>query len=211
MMEGLAESAGLTLALWVCSFTLACSLSLTALFFSGPTFYQWPTRFLRALFYGLRSTPLIFQVVGFYSVSGMVWGSSWLSSAWACATFALGLNSAAYLFSAFDETRDSYPEQDSLSVSGFSPVDRFLTFELPYIWRTCRYSTLNESILLLKGTSLASLVTLHEMAGWAKSRSNETFDFWSPYLTIASVYITIYWLIRLGAKNLTPPSNQASF
>jgi polar amino acid transport system permease protein len=188
----------ITLGLWVASGISAFVVSVALLFFSRITSLLPLFTLLRGVFFVLRATPLLFQLLTFYLISGVLLGNIWISSAIFSCFIAFTINSSSYLFPMFEESLSEYNEKDSLIVCGFNKFQIFLHFEIPYVFSRCQFTIKNEFILLLKSTSLASLVTLTDLSGWAKQRSSDDFDFWTPFIIVAGTYIFLYWTLTWG-------------
>ncbi|VTR21043.1 arginine transporter permease subunit ArtM [Actinobacillus pleuropneumoniae] len=120
-------------------------------------------------------TPLLVQFFLIYHGPGqfqwIVDSFAWqfLSDAWFCAALALALNSAAYSTQLFHGAVKAIPkgQWETCAALGLSRLDT-LKILIPYALRRALPSYSNEIILVFKGTSLASTITLLDIMGYAR-------------------------------------------
>ena len=133
--------------------------------------------------YIFRGTPLLVQIFIIYFGLGQVeWireSFLWilLKEPYSCAILAFTLNTGAYsseIFrSAFETINKGIVE--AAAGLGLNKINIFLRIKLPIAIKQSLPAYGNEMILMLKGTSLASTVTLLDLTGVAKHIISTTF------------------------------------
>ncbi len=154
--------------------------------------------------YVFRGTPLLVQIFIIYFGlaqieyirSSFLWVI--LKEPYWCAIIAFTLNTGAYtseiLRSAFETIDKGYIEAgQSLGL----PKDKiFYKIKLPIAIRQSLPAYGNEMILMLKGTSLASTVTLMDLTGVAKFIISTTYRPIEVFIVAGSIYLFITFLIH---------------
>ena len=116
-----------------------------------------------------------------------------------CAIIAFSLNTGAYtseiLRSAF-QTIDKGLIEAGKSL-GISKEKIFYKIKLPIAIRQSLPAYSNEMILMLKGTSLASTVTLLDLTGVAKFIISTTYKPVEIFIVAGSIYLFITFLIHI--------------
>mgnify|MGYP001263938348 FL=1 len=128
-----------------------------------------------------------------------------------CAIIAFALNTGAYtseiLRSAFETIDKSYIEAGKSL--GISKNKIFYKIKLPLAIKQSLPAYGNEMILMLKGTSLASTVTLMDITGVAKYIISTTFKPIEIFIVAGSIYLFITFLIfsfiKLAEKKFNFP------
>ena len=146
--------------------------------------------------YILRGTPLLVQIFIIYFGLGQVeWireSFLWLflKEPYSCAILAFTLNTGAYsseIFrSAFETVNKGIIE--AAEGLGINKIHTFLKIKLPIAIRQSLPAYGNEMILMLKGTSLASTVTLLDLTGVAKHIISTTFRPVEVFIVAGSIY-----------------------
>ena len=160
--------------------------------------------------YILRGTPLLVQIFIIYFGLGQVeWireSIFWivLKEPYSCAIIAFTLNTGAYsseIFrSAFQTINKGIVEAaDGL---GLSKINTFFKIKLPIAIRQSLPAYGNEMILMLKGTSLASTVTLLDLTGVAKHIISTTFRPVEVFIVAGSIYLFMTFLVHTTIKYL---------
>ena len=154
-------------------------------------------------------TPLLVQFFLIYSGPGqfnwIVNSPAWelLSNAWFCAMLALALNSAAYSTQLFHGALKAiYKGQwESCAALGLS---RFQTLKIliPYALRRALPSYSNEIILVFKGTSLASTITILDIMGYARQLYGTEYDALTIYSIAGLIYLIITGIATLLLRKL---------
>ena len=154
--------------------------------------------------YIFRGTPLLVQIFiiyyGFGQVEFIRESFLWiiLKEPYWCAVIAFALNTGAYtseiLRSAFQTIKPGYIEAGkSLGVAN---KIIFYKIQIPIAIRQSLPAYGNEIILMLKGTSLASTVTLMDLTGVAKYIISTTFKPIEVFVIAGSIYLFITFIIH---------------
>ncbi len=154
--------------------------------------------------YIFRGTPMLVQlfIIYFglaqieYIRSSFLWIV--LKEPYWCAIIAFALNSGAYtseiLRSAFETIDNGYVEAGQSL--GITKNKIFYKIKLPIAIRQSLPAYGNEMILMLKGTSLASMVTLMDLTGVAKFIISTTYKPIEIFIVAGSIYLFITFLIH---------------
>lgn len=158
--------------------------------------------------YIFRGTPLLVQIFIIYFGLGQIeyLRSSFLwvilKEPYWCAIIAFTLNTGAYtseiLRSAFETISTGYIEAGKSL--GMPENKIFYKIQLPIAIRQSLPAYGNEMILMLKGTSLASTVTLMDLTGVAKFIISTTFKPIEIFIVAGSIYLFITFLIHTFVK-----------
>ncbi len=154
--------------------------------------------------YIFRGTPLLVQIFIIYFGLGQIefLRSSFLwiilKEPYWCAIIAFSLNTGAYtseiLRSAFETINKGFIEAgDSL---GISKKIIFYKIQIPIAIRQSLPAYGNEIILMLKGTSLASTVTLMDLTGVAKYIISTTFKPIEVFIVAGGIYLFMTFIIH---------------
>ena len=154
--------------------------------------------------YIFRGTPLLVQIFIIYFGLGQIefLRSSFLwiilKEPYWCAIIAFSLNTGAYtseiLRSAFETINKGFIEAgDSL---GISKKIMFYKIQIPIAIRQSLPAYGNEIILMLKGTSLASTVTLMDLTGVAKYIISTTFKPIEVFIVAGGIYLFMTFIIH---------------
>ena len=154
--------------------------------------------------YVFRGTPLLVQIFIIYFGLGQIeflrssilW--TILKEPYWCAIIAFSLNTGAYtseiLRSAFQTINKGLIEAgDSL---GISKKIIFYKIQIPIAIRQSLPAYGNEIILMLKGTSLASTVTLMDLTGVAKYIISTTFKPIEVFIVAGGIYLFMTFIIH---------------
>ena len=165
-------------------------------------------KFLNIFSYGFsyifRGTPLLVQIFIIYFGLGqieylrstMLW--TILKEPYWCAIIAFSLNTGAYtseiLRSAFQTIKKGYTEAGKSLGLKYSTI--FYKIHIPIAIKQSLPAYGNEIILMLKGTSLASTVTLLDLTGVAKYIISTTFKPIEVFIIAGSIYLFITFLVH---------------
>ena len=160
--------------------------------------------------YTFRGTPLLVQIFiiyyGFGQVELIRESFLWviLKEPYWCAVIAFALNTGAYtseiLRSAFQTIKPGFIEAGkSLGVPNKLI---FYKIQIPIAIRQSLPAYGNEIILMLKGTSLASTVTLMDLTGVAKYIISTTFKPIEVFIIAGSIYLFFTFIIHNVIKIL---------
>ncbi len=165
--------------------------------------------------YIFRGTPLLVQIfIIYFGFAQLEWireSFLWvfLKEPYSCAILAFTLNTGAYsseIFrSAFETVNKGILEAaDGL---GLSKINTFFKIKLPIAIRQSLPAYGNEMILMLKGTSLASTVTLLDLTGVAKHIISTTFRPVEVFIVAGSIYLIMAFIIHNFIKFLEKKYN----
>ena len=160
--------------------------------------------------YILRGTPLLVQIfIIYFGLAQLEWireSFLWifLKEPYTCAILAFTLNTGAYsseIFrSAFETINKGIVE--AAEGLGLSKINTFFKVKLPIAIRQSLPAYGNEMILMLKGTSLASTVTLLDLTGVAKHIISTTFRPVEVFIIAGSIYLLMTFVIHNLIKYL---------
>ena len=160
--------------------------------------------------YVFRGTPLLVQIFIIYFGLGQIeylrstflWVI--LKEPYWCAIIAFSLNTGAYtseiLRSAFQTIKPGVIEAGKSL--GLNKVFIFIKIQIPIAIKQSLPAYGNEIILMLKGTSLASTVTLMDITGVAKFIISTTFRPVEVFIIAGSIYLFITFLVHNLIKYL---------
>ena len=202
--QGIPTSLLLTFASLLIAFLLA--LLFTFILAMGNRWLKSAVNFYLILFTG---TPLLIQIFLIYSGPGQfefitqspLW--SLLSNAWFCAMLALALNSAAYSTQLFYGAVKAIPkgQWESCAALGLSRVQT-LKILIPYALKRALPSYTNEIILVFKGTSLASTITIMDIMGYARQLYGTEYDALTIYGIAGGIYLLITGIATLVLRKV---------
>ena len=160
--------------------------------------------------YVMRGTPLLVQL--FFVYYGLAqfefirhsWAWQFLRSPYFCALFTFSIHTAAYSANILRGAIQgiSHGEIEATLAIGMSKRKVYQYVVLPKAFRMVLPAYGNEVVGMLKGTSLASTVTLLELTGQAGLISAATFASYEFYLLIAVIYFCITFVITRIIKFL---------
>ena len=150
-----------------------------------------------------RGTPLLIQIYLIYYGLGQI---DWIKTTflWAffqkaywCALLAFSLNTAAYNAEILRGAIQAVPhgEIEAARAFGMNRRQVFFRVTLPRAVRICLPTMSSETILLLKATSLAYLVTVYEVMGTATSIRVDTFRVYDTLIAAGIVYFVMVFLL----------------
>jgi octopine/nopaline transport system permease protein len=177
---------------------LAMLLALMRL--SGLKALDWPAQ---AYVFVFRGTPLLVQIFLIYYGLGQfpevrataLW--PFLREPYWCAVLALTLNTAAYGSEIIRGGLLSVPagEIEAARACGMSGVLLFRRIVLPIAVRQALPAYGNELVLMVKATSLASIITLMEITGIAHKIIAESFRAIEVFICAGATYLLINFLL----------------
>ena len=154
--------------------------------------------------YIFRGTPMLVQLFIIYFGLAQIeilresflW--NFLKEPYWCAIIAFSLNTGAYsseIFrSAFQTIKIGYIEAGKSL--GLSKKNIFLKIQIPIAIKQSLPAYGNEIILILKGTSLASTVTIMDLTGVSKFIISTTFKPIEVFIVAGSIYLILTFLIH---------------
>ena len=152
-------------------------------------------------------TPLLIQIFLIYYGPGQF---EWLKASplwpllkqpWFCAVLALGLNTAAYSTRLFKGALDAIPagEVEACRALGFNGRQT-LWMKVRHAARLLVPAYSNEVILVLKGSSLASTITIMDIMGLAQGLNAQTYDTLAVFGVAGGLYLAMNGLLTIGFR-----------
>lgn len=191
-----------TLAIFVLCVSLGCVIAfgLTAMRVSGNPVLD---RFARAYVFVFRGSPLLVQLFLIYYGLGQFTAVrhsfAWpvLRDAFACAVISLGLCTAAYQTEIFRGALAAVPEREveAARACGMSGILLFRRIIFPIALRYALPPFSTELILMVKSTSLASIITVTEMTGVASKIITQTYRTMEVFLCAAAIYLAVNFVV----------------
>jgi polar amino acid transport system permease protein/octopine/nopaline transport system permease protein len=160
----------------------------------------------RLFIFTMRGTPLLIQLFFVYYGLGqlipgwMMRGFPFLRDGIWYALFAFSINTAGYTGEILRGAIRAVPhgEIEAARAFGMSRWQVMRRVTLPRAVRICLPTMGSETILLLKATSLASLVTVYEVMGTATTIRVDTFRVYDTLIGAGIIYfILVYGLTRV--------------
>ena len=201
LMAGAATTLELVIIALIIGFVLAVPLALMRTS-KNPIFMGAAYGYI---FY-FRGTPLLVQIYLTYYGLGQFEAvrESFLwpifREAYWCAIIAFSLNTAAYTAEIFRGAIQAVPhgEIEAARAVGMSRVLQYRRIILPSAFRLALPAYSNEVILMLKGSALASTITLLDLTGAARVIVSRTFAPYEVFITAAVFYLLITFVITRG-------------
>ncbi|MGD8429100.1 MAG: ABC transporter permease [Ectothiorhodospiraceae bacterium] len=165
--------------------------------------------------YFFRGTPLLVQIFlvyyGFGQFEVIRDSFAWpvLQQAYWCAIIAFTLNTSAYTAEILRGAIQAVPsgELEAATSLGMSRTTTWRRIVLPRAFRIALPAYSNEVILMLKGSALASTITLLDLTGMARTIIARTYMPVEIFLAAGVLYLLLSWLIigmfRLVERRLT--------
>tara|TARA_B100000029_G_scaffold219227_1_gene216963 strand:+ start:220 stop:888 length:669 start_codon:yes stop_codon:yes gene_type:complete len=165
--------------------------------------------------YVFRGTPLLVQIfIIYFGLAQIEWireSFLWifLKEPYSCAILAFTLNTGAYsseIFRSAFETINKGIIEASKGL-GLNRISTFIKIKVPIAIRQSLPAYGNEMILMLKGTSLASTVTLLDLTGVAKHIISTTFRPVEVFIVAGGIYLLMTFVIHNFIKFLEKKYN----
>ena len=191
-----------TLALLLLSLGIGLVLALPlAVLRSLPSPWLW--RPVWAYTYVIRGTPMLLQLfLLYYGLAqfeavrdSVLWPL--LRSAWFCAVAAFAINTCAYTVEILHGAIRELPvgEIEAAQSLGMSRWCMFRRIVLPSACRRALPAYGNEAVLMLHGTSLASVVTLYDLTGAAREVNSQYYMPFEAFITAGVCYLLITFVL----------------
>ena len=175
----------------------------------------------RSYVFAFRSTPLLVQIFLIYYGLGqfrevrasLLWPI--LREPYWCAVIALTLNTAAYSSEIIRGGILAVPfgQIEAARAVGMSGLTALRRIIVPQAYRQALPAYGNELILMIKATSLASIITIMEVTGIAAKLISETFRAVEVFIVAGAIYLVINFvvtrLVHFAEHRLTPHLRQA--
>ena len=199
---------------------LTIQLTLLSLFFGifvGVLFALLRTSKVKLFFfisyyysYIFRGTPLLVQIfIIYFGLAQIEWireSILWviLKEPYSCAILAFTLNTGAYSSEIFRSAFETINKGiiEAAEGLGLNKINIFFKVKLPIAIKQSLPAYGNEMILMLKGTSLASTVTLLDLTGVAKHIISTTFRPVEVFIVAGSIYLFMTFIIHHFIKYL---------
>jgi len=156
--------------------------------------------------YVIRGTPglvqlfLIYYGLAQFEVIRESWLWPWLSNATFCACLAFAINTSAYTAEIIAGSLKATPhgEIEAAQAMGMSRSLMYRRIVLPSALRRALPLYSNEVIMMLQTTSLASIVTLVDITGAARTVNSQFYLPFEAYVTAGVFYLALtFILVRL--------------
>jgi His/Glu/Gln/Arg/opine family amino acid ABC transporter permease subunit len=145
----------------------------------------------------------------YYGVPQVAWiRESWawflLKDGFTCAVVAFSLNSAAYVAEILANALRGVPvgEREAGLAVGFRRWGLYRRIILPHVARLALHNYGNEIVFVIKGTAIASLVTVVDLMGVANQIYARTYDPFTPLLAAGAIYFLLVLAVSWGVKRL---------
>ena len=200
--------------------TLTIQLTILSLFFGvfvGAFFAVLRTSKNKILYlisyyysYIFRGTPLLVQIfIIYFGLAQLEWVREsflwvFLKEPYSCAILAFTLNTGAYSSEIFRSAFETINKGiiEAAEGLGLNKINTFFKIKLPIAIRQSLPAYGNEMILMLKGTSLASTVTLLDLTGVAKHIISTTFRPVEVFIVAGSIYLLMTFIVHNFIKFL---------
>ncbi|WP_435075906.1 amino acid ABC transporter permease [Halococcus sp. AFM35] len=158
------------------------------------------TRFTRSIARGyiefFRGTPLLFQLMVVFLGVPTFWPPGEFpiqNFAVPAAIIGLTLNHAAYIGEAIRGGIESVPDgqMEAARSLGLSYIQSMREVILPQAWRNALAAIGNDQVILVKDTSLLTVIAVPELISAFRNVNSNTFDAWTPILIVAIAYLLI--------------------
>ncbi len=143
-----------------------------------------------------RGTPLLFQLFLIFFGVPRLWATGEFPiQEWAipAAVIGLTLNHAAYVGEAIRGGIDAVPDgqMEAARSLGMSRVMALREVVLPQAWRNALAAIGNDQIILVKDTSLLTVIAVPEIMSVFRNVNSATFDPWTPLVWVCLFYLAI--------------------
>ena len=142
-----------------------------------------------------RGTPLLFQIFVIYFGIPTLYPGLFPIQNWGLPTaiIALTLNHAAYVGEAvrggIGAVHDG--QMEAARSLGMGYVQAMREVVVPQAWRNALAAVGNDQIILVKDTSLLTVIAIPELIQQFRSVNSATFDPWTPLVLVAIAYLSI--------------------
>lgn len=158
---------------------------------------------IQGFIFFIRGTPLLVQIFLIYYGTGQF---EWIrnSALWivlqgpmACAIIALSINTAAYTTVLLKGAIDSVPKNEIAACEALG-MSKWLALRhviFPRAFRIALPAYSNEVLMILKGTSLVSTITILDLMGVTQKINAETYATVELYLMVGIIYLVLNGVI----------------
>lgn len=152
----------------------------------------------------LTGTPLLVQIFLIYYGPAQFdwikdnWVWAYLKEPMFCAIIALGMNAGAYTCRLFKGALDGVPKGEMLACHALGMSDwQTLSVKLRHAARRVIPTYSNEVVLVLKGSSLASTISIMDIMGLAQRLNGQTYDTLVIFSLAGGIYLVLNGLLTL--------------
>ncbi|MFC7068157.1 amino acid ABC transporter permease [Halobaculum lipolyticum] len=143
-----------------------------------------------------RGTPLLFQLFVIYLGIPQLWPPGQFPIQgfnYYAAVIGLTLNHAAYVGEALRGGIESIPDgqMEAARSLGMSYIQSMREVILPQAWRNSLAAIGNDQVILVKDTSLLTVLAIPELLSAFRQVNSATFDAWTPIVLVAVAYLLI--------------------
>ena len=181
---------------------------------------HWTVQIIPVLYiFFFRGTPLLVQIFLIYNGLGQfewvrqsfLWEPV-LSQAYWCAIIAFTLNTSAYLAEIIRGAIQAIPtgELEAADAMGLSKWKKLTRITLPRAFGIVIPAYSNEVIFMLKGSALASTITLMDITGVARTISSRTYTNIELFFAAGIVYLLLSWVILFSFRLFEKRMNRHS-
>ncbi len=138
-----------------------------------------------------RGTPMLVQILLIhFAVVPLFLGQT---NGILAAVITLSMNSAAYIAEIFRAGIQSIDkgQMEAARSLGMNHVEAMRYVILPQAFKRMIPPLGNEFVVLIKESSLASLIAAPELMYWGRAMQGQYFRVWEPYLTAAFIYLIL--------------------
>ncbi len=170
------------------------ALVISAMMLSGQRLFIWPARLFISFF---RGVPLLVQLLLIYNLLPAI-GINVPSIV--AAIIGMSLSTAAYQAENLRGGFASVPRGliECAEMVGLTPAQVFRRIKAPIALRLTFPALVNEAILLLKASSLVSVVGIIELTRMAQDLSASTFLPLQIFASAGLIYLIINWIVALA-------------
>lgn len=161
--------------------------------------------------YFFRGSPLLVQLfLIYYGLSQFTWVQNlpiWepiLKQAYWCAMIAFALNTSAYVSEIIRGAMGAVPkgELEAADALGMNFMQKLVRIRLPRAFAMMIPAYSNEIIFMLKGSALASTISLMDITGTARTIAARTYTHMELLTTAGILYLLLSWLLMGGFRLL---------
>lgn len=177
----------------------------------------WVKAFPFAFTFFFRGTPLLVQIfLIYYGLSqfdfikeSFLWEPVLKDKFW-CAIIAFTLNTSAYIAEIIRGAIESIPkgELEAADAIGMSRIQKLLRITLPRAFGIMIPAYSNEVIFMLKGSALASAITLLELMGMTSKIISKTYASLEMFFIAGVMYLVLSWILMFGFRLLEKKFNK---
>ena len=201
---------GLPITLQLAVISISCGIVLAVLLAALRRSCRAGEWIVRGYVFVLRGSPLLLQIFFVYYGLGqfavvresVLW--PFLRQPWWCAILALTFNTGAYGSEIVRGGLNAVPPGaiEAARVAGMSRLTLYRRIVLPIALRYALPAYGNEMVIMVKSTSLASIVTLMEVTGIAAAIIAETYRALEVFLCAGAIYLVLNFLLTRAIAGL---------